>query len=81
MNDRKFLQLALTQSEVRTRVLRTSVQFPQCKAPGWKLRLLAFGVCWGGGVLFHSLTPSVAAPFGESAQLYQSHSSGNCICA
>lgn len=49
MNDRKFLQLAQTQSEVKTRVLRTSVQFPQCKAPGWKLRLLAFGGGGGGG--------------------------------
>lgn len=51
MNDRKFLQLALTQSEVKTRVLRTSVQFPQGKAPGWKLRLLAFGVQGRAGIV------------------------------
>ena len=48
MNDRKFLQLALTQSEVKTCVLRTNVQFSQCKAPGWKLKLLAIGVRGGG---------------------------------
>lgn len=48
VNDRKFLQLILTQSKVKTCVLGTSVQFPQCKAPGWKLRLLAIGVRGGG---------------------------------